>query len=117
MPSLRFRRSSPCPVCGGCDEEPRGRGERCYGFLSEDGIYAHCTREDHAGGLRQNPQSQTYAHRLVGDCRCGTRHDPSFGDSHQRSTSGNGHRQIVATYDYTDEEGTLICAPRSMVME
>ena len=42
----RFREENRCPVCDGADEDQRGRGERCFGFLSSDGLYAHCTRED-----------------------------------------------------------------------
>ena len=50
--------------------------------------------------------SQTYAHRLTGDCRCGQRHDnrpPS-----PKRGSKRPSRRIVATYDYTDEDGTLL---------
>ncbi len=73
QPSQRFTRRDPCPVCGGGADLARGRGERCHGFASEDGRFAHCTREDARwrarGGRRRN-----YAHRLDGPCRCGTEH-------------------------------------------
>jgi putative DNA primase/helicase len=97
----RFSLRRPCPVCGGHDQLPRGNGERCYGFLSEDGLWAHCTRDEHAGGLGQNPESGTYAHKLMGDCRCGFRHDPASAES-----NGHGQQQrgIVATYDYRNAE-------------
>ena len=71
----RFSGSRPCPVCRGHSGLPSGRGERCYGFISEEGEWAHCTREEHAGSLEPNPNSATYAHKLTGDCRCGERHD------------------------------------------
>jgi hypothetical protein len=81
MPSIpssqRFRKAHPCPICGGDDDAPRGQGERCYGFLSSNGQVAHCTRDEYAGQLRKHPKSDTYAHRLVGDCRCGDRHAPN----------------------------------------
>jgi AAA domain len=96
----RFRKASPCPICHGYDEAPRGRGVRCFGFLSSDGEYAHCSREEHAGRLPQESNSQTYAHRLTGDCKCGTRHDPT--------SERSGGRTIVATYDYTDADGRLL---------
>lgn len=101
----RFRKSSPCPICGGHDDTPRGKGQRCFGYLSEDGRYAHCTRDEYAGALKKNPKSDTYPHRLEGNCRCGVRHDPS---SPSPSPSSHGGKRIVATYDYVDEEGTLL---------
>jgi hypothetical protein len=71
----RFTRYNPCPVCAGCESDKRGRGERCTGFLSDDGHYAHCTREEYAGDIRPtNARPPTYAHRLDGPCRCGETH-------------------------------------------
>jgi len=99
----RFRHTSPCPVCGGYDEAPRGHGQRCYGFLADDGRYAHCTREEYAAGLPLEPESPTYAHRLVGDCRCGVRPDPRA-----PQPSGQAERRIVARYPYRDEQGRLL---------
>ena len=60
----RFNRRRPCPICGGFDEALRGKQIRCFGFLSQDRKYANCTREESAGALPLNPDSQTYAHRL-----------------------------------------------------
>jgi hypothetical protein len=71
----RFTKKNPCPVCGGIEEAHRGHGTRCYGFLSDDGKYAHCTREDFAEDLPIEDASQTYAHILSGECRCGKTHD------------------------------------------
>ena len=99
----RFTARDPCPICQGHANLPTGHGQRCWGFLSNDGLYAHCTREEHAGGLPFHESSQTYAHRLVGDCKCGTRHDPSLPHA-----SSNGHKpHIVATYDYVDAQGIM----------
>ena len=47
---------------------------RCYGFLSDDGRWAHCTREERAGGLRTREGSNTYGHALEGHCPCGETH-------------------------------------------
>lgn len=71
----RFSPSSPCPICCGNASVPSGKGERCYGFLSSDGRYAHCTREEHAGDLEQKEGSGTYPHHLEGECDCGVRRE------------------------------------------
>ncbi|HUT62166.1 MAG TPA: AAA family ATPase [Phycisphaerae bacterium] len=94
----RFKKASPCPICGGYDEAARGKGERCWGFLSEDGEYAHCTREDVAGEAPFNQESQTYSHRLEGDCACGKQHGPPSGEREQPSQ----------VWDYRDEDGKLL---------
>jgi putative DNA primase/helicase len=106
--TARFRKSSPCPICNGFDEAPRGTGQRCYGFLSDDGLYAHCTREESAGRLRLNADSQTYAHRLRGDCPCGGRHDPTPAVRPRLSRRAGALRRQVAVYEYVDEQGTLL---------
>ena len=51
--------------------------------------------------------SDTYAHRLVGDCHCGVRHDPAPPDP-QPGGNVQQARRIVATYDYRDEDGLLL---------
>ena len=99
----RFTARDPCPICQGHTNLPTGHGQRCWGFLSDDGMYAHCTREEHAGHLPIHDSSQTYAHRLIGHCNCGLRHDPSIPE-----ISSNGYKpHIVATYDYVDVRGAL----------
>ncbi len=71
----RFSTAHPCPVCNGYDEAARGNGARCFGFLSDDGRYAHCSREEYAGTLERNATSATYCHYLgSGTCRCGKEH-------------------------------------------
>ncbi len=103
----RFTRSRPCPICGGFDSAPRGRETRCFGFLSEDGKWAHCTREEHAGGLDQDSSSCTFAHRLTGECKCGASHGAAAPSSPSAGTPGC--RGIVAaTYRYCDEDGRLL---------
>jgi putative DNA primase/helicase len=101
MSVKRFRRSNPCPVCGGFDEAKRGTGTRCHGFLSDDGEYAHCSREEKAGNLAPEAGG-TFAHRLVGDCKCGANHDP------KPIASAPDERRIVARYQYRDEAGDLL---------
>jgi hypothetical protein len=70
----RFSRGRPCPICGGYDAARRGESERCYGFLSSDEQYAHCTREEYARGIECHANSSTFAHKLEGSCRCGVSH-------------------------------------------
>jgi hypothetical protein len=72
-PGQRFTRDRPCPICGGTERDQRGQGKRCHGFVSGDGKYVHCTREEHAGSLTKY-KDDTYAHRLTGKCRCGKHH-------------------------------------------
>lgn len=99
-PQQRFRRHRRCPVCGGCDDDPRGQTKRCYGFLGADGKYAHCSREDLAGPLEAEGGG-TYAHRLEGPCRCGQTHGESTSDVRPSL------REPEAIYPYVDELGAL----------
>lgn len=104
--SHRFRPATPCPVCRGHALLERGRGERCHGFRSSDGRFAHCSREEYAGDLPLENESRTFAHRLDGPCACSQTH----GDAPPRTRSerANGAGRIVAEYDYRDEAGTLL---------
>jgi hypothetical protein len=79
---------------------PTGRGVRCFGFVSDDGAYAHCTREELSGGMAQHKDA-TYVHRLAGPCKCGTTHGEAV------IPIGAAAREIVATYDYRDAAGRL----------
>ena len=91
----RHSKRSPCPVCGGADQDPRGIGKRCEGFTSADGDWCHCARTELAGAIEQN-NAGLFAHLMHGPCKCGAEHGPP--------------RVIEpeATYDYLDEGGTLI---------
>jgi putative DNA primase/helicase len=80
----RFTRRRPCPVCGGGSDLPAGQGVRCYGFLGADERYAHCTREEFAGGLPQEG-SGSYAHRLDAPCKCGAVHADAWPDAAAQS--------------------------------
>ena len=97
----RFTKSRPCPICGGYEQAPRGQGIRCTGYLSDDGEWALCSREEHGGTLSMNNNSQTYAHLLSGDCRCGKEH--SQGSSTTAASKPTNSRQ-VATFDYWDQD-------------
>ncbi len=49
---------------------PRGKGVRCFGFLSSDVKYAHCSRVP----CGEQEENDTWAHRIEGECNCGTVH-------------------------------------------
>ncbi len=55
------------------------------GFLSSDGDFAHCSREQHAGGLTVESNGLTYAHRLAGRCKCGKTHGPAAATTKARA--------------------------------
>jgi hypothetical protein len=84
---------------------PRGQGTRCAGYLSSDGRFAFCSREEHAGALQpQRTDPATYRHLLEGDCWCGT--------VHGGAVSPNGSVEnwtprgpAVAIYSYEDSAG------------
>jgi 5S rRNA maturation endonuclease (ribonuclease M5) len=100
----RFTRSNHCPICTGYDGQERGRAKRCYGFLSDDGQWAHCTREEYAGSLPRT-SSDTFAHLLYGDCRCGTVHNPEL---EVAGAKPGTKTSAVTEYDYIDEHGELL---------
>ncbi len=94
----RHTRQHRCQICGGADEDPRGKDKRCNGFTSADG-WVHCSREEHAGRLEQGPDS-LYAHRPAGPCKCGVTHRE---DTRSRFADCN----IEETYDYRNADGTI----------
>jgi putative DNA primase/helicase len=105
-PERRFSPTRPCPICGGHDRMPRGNGERCYGFLSEDGRWAHCTRVEYAGGLEYNSNSSTYPHKVTGDCRCGVQHGHEQREIGRNASCRIG--TIVRTHPYRDARRKLL---------
>jgi len=99
-PEQRHKRKRPCLICGGGDDDRRGQEKRCHGFLSDDGEWEHCSREELAGALEME-SGGTYAHRMHGPCRCGVQH----GEARSGVSVAN---DVEATYDYVDESGALI---------
>ncbi len=104
-PEQRFSKDHPCLICQGCDSDPRGQGVRCFGFLSDDGQWAHCTREEFAGSIQITLSSQTYAHRLNGPCKCGVTHGENPTTAIARPEPS---RTPVDLYDYRDESGRVL---------
>lgn len=101
----RFRGDRTCPICKGSEDEHRGNGTRCYGFLSSDGEWCHCTREDHAGHARLNPGSNAYQHLLKGKCPCGTEHAPA---EPKPARPPRKRGTFDKSYPYVDEAGRLV---------
>lgn len=108
-PEQRCSTSRPCQVCGGSPDDPRGVGQRCYGFVSVHGTIANCTREEYAGKLHQNETSGTYRHNLDRPCPCGQKHDGTLhqptNQRHRGPEPGCGEPSQV--YLYKDVHGTL----------
>ena len=104
---IRATRSTPCGICGGHDEIPRGEGRRCWGYSRGD--YVYCTRSEYAGELTLNPSSETYGHRLIGYCKCGQTHNPGPSPENVKSpVRAQRPKSMVATHDYRDGAGELI---------
>ena len=78
-PAQRHSKRQPCKICGGGENDTRGIEKRCMGFISEDGEWEHCSREERSFGLPLT-DAGTYAHKMHGDCRCGVQHGPPKSD-------------------------------------
>lgn len=104
----RYTATSPCPICHGHDRLPRGHGERCAGFLGDDGRWAHCTREEHASALPldQKTTPPSYLHLIAGPCRCGREH--AAGDGLRTAPRSTPLPPIAGTHDYLDAAGALL---------
>lgn len=69
---LRYTTTNRCPVCGGWHH---GR-PHCWGFLSDDGLYARCTRDVCSGRLVREDKTEAFVHRMgEAGCECGEFHD------------------------------------------
>lgn len=109
----RFTKENPCPICGGHDRAARGRGIRCWGYTTKSKRTANCTSADKAGPIKQNAGSETYPHKLQGNCPCGFDHSSAGLPATVPPTSAgspdrNPQSEIDALYDYTDEVGRLL---------
>ncbi len=89
----RFTRANRCPICGGCDEDDRGKGKRCAGFVSDDGLYVRCTQVE-SPHLDETTTPPAYRHRMRDECKCGATHGPS-----------SFVREEPARYVYRDADG------------
>ncbi len=101
----RFTARKPCPVCGGTDGDRRGQGTRCHGFLSSDGDWVHCSREEFAGRAQFEAKTTTYLHRARGKCPCGEEHAPGEDAPTQ---APRRPRKIAQVYRYRDADGLVV---------
>lgn len=105
----RFTAGFRCPVCGGHDSLRRGRGVRCYGFLSDDCRYARCTREEHAGELGLEAPTGAYLHTLDGGCHCGVEH---AGCQRQAFKRPPGPSPLVTQAERTERARQVWCTAK-----
>jgi putative DNA primase/helicase len=103
----RYTSTSPCPICGGNQDLPRGTQTRCTGFRSDDGKYARCSREEYARGLLLDGGTTpaAYIHFLNGECKCGKTHGVGptpYGESPKTKWNPG---PAVETYIYRDADG------------
>lgn len=111
----RYLGGRTCACCGGTERDPRGRGRRCYGYVTEDDNAFFCTREELAGGAVFNAHARGWLHRRRGDCPCGHPHEPAayvpapaLTRRNRRAEGRHDARdrgRIVARYDYHDAQG------------
>jgi hypothetical protein len=95
----RWNKEHRCLICGGQPNDDRGENQRCHGYLSSDGEYAHCSREEKSAGIDPHQKTGLYPHKLKGKCKCGETHVEDVEDA------GNPKE---TTYDYRDRDGSLL---------
>lgn len=67
---MTYTKSAPCPVCGGWDNLPRGKGVRCQGYRRNDGKSVVCYRRESShptddGGWWHPLESEAEATRII----------------------------------------------------
>lgn len=91
---------------------PQGQGIRCFGFVGDNG-WVECSREG-GGKSPYHEASTTWGHKAVGRCPCGITHGedastlPPPRRAEVRELGEAKRAEIVATYDYTAADGTLL---------
>ncbi len=103
----RFNKRNPCPICGGWDEQKRGEGTRCFGFLSDDGRYAHCTRIEE-GSTEYQEKSQTYIHDMEPDGETAPPKKKRGPRTASPADWKNFKKRIEIAYEYHDEDGKVL---------
>jgi hypothetical protein len=76
----RYSATHPCPICGHHEGLPRGRGERCTGYLAGSGKFAFCSRVE-SGETIESAAGPLWKHRLD---------QPDRLDRPRASANGNG---------------------------
>jgi putative DNA primase/helicase len=107
----RFRKwGIHCPICGGHAGVKQGIGERCAGFVSDDGEYIFCTREQLAGKLELDERTQpaSYCHKFYGLCNCGVIHNPERASNGHKSPHKAEQPKNTTEFPYYNEQGELV---------
>ena len=105
----RFTRDNPCPICRGYEQAGRGAGKRCHGFRSEDGNFAHCTREEwSASALSFNTETQAWVHDLRRAPATERGGYSTRNGEHLRVPPPAPPRGNPMHYDYCAADGTLL---------
>ena len=101
----RFTRKHPCPVCGGADDDDRGKERRCYGYL--DNASAICTRRP-SNWPREG--SNGWAHPLARNCPCGEDHQLPVlvADPTPRTVTPSTLAAPEAIYSYPRADGSEV---------
>lgn len=121
----RFTAARRCPICNGHEGMRRGQGERCTGFLSEDGTAAFCSRTESSKAV-DSAAGPLWVHRLEervapprpsakGKGRKASRgHQTPLeaAESLQRwlRSKGNDPGEIAGTWYYRDRTGQSVLA-------
>jgi hypothetical protein len=93
----RFKGNFSCPICKGADDDDRGQGTRCHGYMTASTIL--CAREEHANGKAPFViSSGLYKHSAKGACPCGVEHSPS---EKKKGT-------LDRVYSYVDLDGSVL---------
>jgi hypothetical protein len=95
----RFKGTFRCPVCKGAEDDPRGQGVRCFGYMSDGLIF--CTNVDYGGNCVFVTSAEAFRHNARGPCPCGVEHAPA--DKPKNGKIG----EIDRVYKYLDENGKL----------
>ena len=95
----KHTKAKPCPICGGWDNQQRGKGVRCAGWMGDNDKWAFCTRVPD-GARRQcvNTVVPTWAHLM---------YDEPLSAPEIKFSDAQPEERIVATYDYLNELGEL----------
>lgn len=93
----RFSKAAPCPICNGHPGMARGKHIRCAGYLSGDGMWAYCAREEHAvTGQEWADKAAVPVHKWTRDADAPKGWRPWMEATPQRSGYGTPHRDAPA---------------------
>jgi hypothetical protein len=89
-------------VCGGSENDLRGQGTRCHGFISGDRKTIFCARQEYAGQARYDSGSKSYAHVARGPCPCRMEHAPADPPQQPKKST------VDRVYHYRAADGSVV---------